>query len=144
MAKVASSSSASMAPCAAMMAETPQIEEPTASKLVSLGFSLNALPKTVMSAMATTSSMATRASEMPGSRRPSRDKRSLLGVAVSNAMASLMAAPSPRDGGEGPDLHQQGCRQGGQHGPPIQGKALLRFGHGSSVAPRLAVAICSG
>ncbi len=41
MAKVESSSSASIAPLAAMMAETPQIDDPTARRLVSFGVSPN-------------------------------------------------------------------------------------------------------
>ena len=60
-----------MAPLAAMMAETPQIEEPMASRLVSLGLSRNQRPITVMMAMATTSSMPTSKREMRPSLRTS-------------------------------------------------------------------------
>src|SRR3954451_9136591 len=62
-----SSSSASIAACGAMMAETPQIEDPTASSVMSLGLSLNALPSTVMNASESAISMRTSASERPPS-----------------------------------------------------------------------------
>ncbi len=60
MANEASSSSASMAPLVAMMAETPQIEDPTANKVVSLGLSLKRRPSSVMNAMDRASSIRTR------------------------------------------------------------------------------------
>src|SRR3989442_14981302 len=63
----ASSSSASMAPFAAMMADTPQIDDPIDSRLISFGDSLNARPSAVISAIATASSKATHARLTPPS-----------------------------------------------------------------------------
>src|SRR5437762_1654359 len=62
-----SSSSASIAPCVAIIAETPHMDDPTASSVMSLGLSLKALPITVMNASESVISMKTRASEMPPS-----------------------------------------------------------------------------
>ena len=94
MAKVASSSSASIAPLAAMMAETPQIEEPTASRLVSLGFSLNQRPSTVMIAIATASSITTSPRDTPPSLRtsPSR-KRAPSSTMPALSQKSYVATP---------------------------------------------------
>src|SRR2546430_2860444 len=47
-AKDASSSSASIAPLVAIIAETPQIDDPTASRLVNLGLSLKMRPSSVI------------------------------------------------------------------------------------------------
>src|SRR2546422_7210631 len=55
-----SSSSASIAPFAAMMAETPHTAEPTASKEVSLGRSLNARPSNVIRSEEHTSELQSR------------------------------------------------------------------------------------
>ncbi len=71
-----SSSSASIAPWVAMMAETPQTEEPTESSVVSCGPSLKARPNQVMKARDRAKAMKTRTSEMPPSLRMSpRTKR---------------------------------------------------------------------
>jgi hypothetical protein len=59
MAVEVSSSSGSMAPCAAMMAVTPQMELPMASRLVSLGGSLKMRPRSVITVSERMSSMAT-------------------------------------------------------------------------------------
>ena len=59
MAVEVSSSSGSMAPCAAMMAVTPQMELPIASRLVSLGGSLKMRPSSVITVSERTSSMKT-------------------------------------------------------------------------------------
>ena len=94
MAKVASSSSASIAPLAAMMAETPQMEDPTASRLVSLGLSRNQRPSRVMMAMATASSIATSVSETPPSlsTSPSR-KRAPSSTMPALSQKSYVATP---------------------------------------------------
>src|SRR4249920_2573368 len=63
----ASSSSASMAPFAAMIADTPQIDDPIASKLISFGDSLNARPSAVINTIAAASSTATHARLTPPS-----------------------------------------------------------------------------
>ena len=63
----ASSSSASMAPRAAMIAETPQIDAPIDNRLVSFGDNPKARPITVMITIDATSSTATQTSEMPPS-----------------------------------------------------------------------------
>ncbi|OLD21197.1 MAG: hypothetical protein AUJ01_02635 [Acidobacteria bacterium 13_1_40CM_3_65_5] len=63
----ASSSSASIAPFAAMMAETPQIDDPMASRLINFGGNLNARPSAVMMAIATASSSATQTRLTPPS-----------------------------------------------------------------------------
>src|SRR6267378_6055292 len=63
----ASSSSASIAPFAAMMADTPQIDDPIDSRLISFGDNPNARPSAVISAIATTSSNATQARLTPPS-----------------------------------------------------------------------------
>src|SRR4249920_3794117 len=55
----ASSSSASIAPFAAMIADTPQMEDPIASRLMSLGARRNARPSAVMITIATVSSSTT-------------------------------------------------------------------------------------
>src|SRR5258708_4188680 len=47
-----SSSSASIAPCVAMIALTPQTAEPTASSEVNFGFKPNTRPRKVMTAIA--------------------------------------------------------------------------------------------
>ncbi len=60
-----------MAPLAAMMADTPQMEEPMASRLVSLGVSPNQRPSRVMSMIDTPSSTATRTRLTPPSRSTS-------------------------------------------------------------------------
>ena len=60
-----SSSSESMAPRAAMMAVTPQMEEPMASRLVSLGDRRKMRPSRVITERDRTSSTATSTSERP-------------------------------------------------------------------------------
>src|ERR1041385_189654 len=55
----ASSSSASIAPFVAIMAETPQMEEPTASRLANLGLSLKMRPSSVMKPIDKPSSTST-------------------------------------------------------------------------------------
>src|SRR4051812_25731434 len=64
----ASSSSASMAPFAAMIAETPQTDDPIDRRLTSFGDRPNARPSAVISTMAAASSMATHARLTPPSR----------------------------------------------------------------------------
>src|SRR6266481_1078388 len=59
MANEESSSSASMAPFVAMMADTPHMEDPTANRLVSLGLSSKMRPRKVMKAIDKTSSINT-------------------------------------------------------------------------------------
>ena len=66
-----SSSSASMAPCVAMMAETPQTLEPTASRVVSFGPRLKVRPSQVMKVSEKAKAMKTSMSEMPPSLRMS-------------------------------------------------------------------------
>src|SRR5438067_13200000 len=63
----ASSSSASIAPFAAMIADTPQIDEPMASRLINFDGSLNARPSAVMMTIATASSSATQTRLTPPS-----------------------------------------------------------------------------
>src|ERR1700722_12069386 len=63
----ASSSSASMAPRAAMIAETPQTDAPIDSRLISFGGRRKYPPSAVMIAMETTSSMNTHARLTPPS-----------------------------------------------------------------------------
>ncbi len=76
MAVVVSSSSESMALCAAMIAVTPQMELPMASRLVSLGGRRKIFPSSVITLSDKTSSMATRTRLMPPMRRTSeRTKR---------------------------------------------------------------------
>src|ERR1700687_4732823 len=67
MANEESSSSASIAPCVAMMALTPHTAEPTANSEVSLGRRPKARPRKVMNAIATVISMATSARLTPPS-----------------------------------------------------------------------------
>jgi hypothetical protein len=55
----ASSSSASIAPLAAMIAETPHTDAPIDSRLISFGGSRNARPRAVMIAIASRSSTNT-------------------------------------------------------------------------------------
>jgi hypothetical protein len=66
-----SSSSASMAPCAAMIAETPQTDDPIASRSVSFGRKPNAFPSAVIKRRETVISMATRIRVTPPSFRMS-------------------------------------------------------------------------
>ena len=75
-AKEESSSSASIAPCVAIMADTPQTAEPTARREISLGRNPNLRPRNVMNAMATTSSTDTSARLTPPSltTSPSRNR----------------------------------------------------------------------
>src|ERR1035441_7937112 len=75
MAYEASSSSASMAPLAAMMAETPRIEEPMASSDVSLGVNPSRLPSQVIKAMEIASSRATKTRLTPPSFKTSPNKK---------------------------------------------------------------------
>ena len=72
----ASSSSASMAPLAAMIADTPQIEDPIASRLTSFGDKPNARPSAVISTIAAASSIATQTRLTPPSltTSPSRNR----------------------------------------------------------------------
>ncbi len=65
MAVEVSSSSGSMAPCAAMMAVTPQMQEPMASRLVSLGGRRKMRPSSVITERERMSSTATSRSERP-------------------------------------------------------------------------------
>src|SRR6185369_8844817 len=62
-----SSSSASIAPLAAMIAETPQTADPTASSVVNFGFSLNRRPSRVMRSNDPVISTTTRPRLMPPS-----------------------------------------------------------------------------
>ena len=72
----ASSSSASIAPLAAMMADTPQIDDPIANRLISFGGNRNARPSAVMITIATASSSATQTRLTPPSltTSPSRNR----------------------------------------------------------------------
>ena len=58
-AKDASSSSASIAPCVAIIAETPQTDDPTASSALRFRFNPNRRPSHVMKVMASASSITT-------------------------------------------------------------------------------------
>jgi hypothetical protein len=66
-----SSSSASMAPWVAMMAETPQTLEPTARRVVSLGLRLKVRPSQVMKVREKANAMKTKRRDMPPSLRTS-------------------------------------------------------------------------
>ena len=62
-----SSSSASIAPFAAMIAETPHTDAPMASRLVSFGDNLNQRPSAVITTMAIASSRTTQTRLTPPS-----------------------------------------------------------------------------
>src|SRR5215510_6533881 len=70
----ASSSSASMAPYAAIIADTPQTADPIDSRLISFGLRPNDFPSAVISTMATASSIATQARLTPPSFRMSPNR----------------------------------------------------------------------
>ena len=75
MAVEVSSSSGSMAPCAAMIAVTPQIDEPMASSEVNLGGRWKMRPSTVITESERTSSTATNASDSPPMCRTSCNRK---------------------------------------------------------------------
>jgi hypothetical protein len=64
-----------MAPLAAIIAETPQMEDPMASSEVSFGDSRSHLPSAVISAIDTASSMATNARLTPPNFRMSPSRK---------------------------------------------------------------------
>jgi hypothetical protein len=67
-----------------MMAETPQIDEPTANRLVSLGDSLNALPSQVISTIEIVSSSATATRLMPPSLSTSPSRKRTPSITMPN------------------------------------------------------------
>src|SRR3984885_431011 len=90
-----SSSSASIAPCVAMIADTPHTADPTASSEVNFGFNPNARPSPCINASASVISIATNPRLIPPSRStsPSR-KRDPSSTIPTFSQKSYVATPA--------------------------------------------------
>src|SRR2546427_546796 len=105
MANEASSSRALIAPRPAMIAETPQIDDPIASRLVSLGESLNRPPSQTISASA-----------MAGT---SSRKRRGNPIGCSSAVIAMDMTASPGNARQDGERDEKDERGGGENRPCV-------------------------